>query len=115
MRHVPLSVARDQLSALISEVAHGKGRVVLESHGRPKAALVSMEDLRRLEPEIAAAVHPGAAMTSWLEQTERLLTTSGRGDASLDALREVREQRVAEDSGVYRRERRTEAGRRRKR
>ena len=41
--------AKNALSGLINKVAYGKTRVVLESHGKPKAALVSTEDLERLE------------------------------------------------------------------
>lgn len=41
--------AKNTLSSLINKVAYGKTRVVLESRGKPKAALVSAEDLERLE------------------------------------------------------------------
>ena len=41
--------AKNTLSSLINKVAYGKIRVLLESRGKPKAALVSTEDLERLE------------------------------------------------------------------
>jgi prevent-host-death family protein len=41
--------AKNTLSRLIHKVAYGKTRVVLESRGKPKAALVSTADLERLE------------------------------------------------------------------
>src|ERR1044071_4550648 len=41
--------AKNTLSSLINKVAYGKTRVVLESRGRPKAALISTEDLEKLE------------------------------------------------------------------
>ena len=41
--------AKNTLSSLINKVAYGKTRVVLESRGKPKAALVSTEDLEKLE------------------------------------------------------------------
>ena len=41
--------AKNTLSSLINKVAYGKTRVVLESRGKPKAAIVSTEDLERLE------------------------------------------------------------------
>ena len=41
--------ARNALSSLINKVAYGKLRVLLESRGKPKAALVSAEDLEKLE------------------------------------------------------------------
>ncbi|MGH7928444.1 MAG: type II toxin-antitoxin system Phd/YefM family antitoxin [Candidatus Binatia bacterium] len=50
--------AKNTLSALINKVAYGKTRVVLESRGKPKAALVSTEDLERLERLEQAAAAP---------------------------------------------------------
>jgi len=41
--------AKNSLSSLINKVAYGKARIVLESHGKPKAALISTEDLEKLE------------------------------------------------------------------
>jgi len=38
--------AKNNLYRLINKVAYGKTRVVLESGGKPKAALVSAEDLQ---------------------------------------------------------------------
>jgi prevent-host-death family protein len=41
--------AKNTLSSLINKVAYGKTRVVFESRGKPKAALISTEDLEKLE------------------------------------------------------------------
>jgi prevent-host-death family protein len=41
--------AKNTLSSLINKVAYGKARVVLESRGKPKAVLISTEDLEKLE------------------------------------------------------------------
>lgn len=41
--------AKKTLSSLINKVAYGKTRVVLESRGKPKAALISTEDLEMLQ------------------------------------------------------------------
>jgi prevent-host-death family protein len=53
--------AKNTLSSLINKVAYGKTRILLESRGKPKAALVSTEDLERLERleagEESAEVH----------------------------------------------------------
>lgn len=38
-----------RFSSLINAVAFGGERVLIQSRGRPKAALVSVEDLRRVE------------------------------------------------------------------
>lgn len=41
--------AKNAFFSLINKVAYGKTRVVLESRGKPKAALISAEDLEKLE------------------------------------------------------------------
>jgi antitoxin Phd len=46
---VSVSDAREGLPELVNRVAYGRDRVVIERRGQPKAALVSMEDLARLE------------------------------------------------------------------
>ena len=46
---VSVGEAKAKLSSLINSVAYGAERIVIQSRGRPKAALVSVEDLSRLE------------------------------------------------------------------
>ncbi|MGQ9498448.1 MAG: type II toxin-antitoxin system prevent-host-death family antitoxin [Desulfotomaculales bacterium] len=46
---VGIAEAKRTLSSLINRVAFGRERIVLVSRGRPKAALVSIEDLLLLE------------------------------------------------------------------
>lgn len=41
--------AKNTLSSLINKVAYGKTRILLQSRGKPKAALISTEDLEKLE------------------------------------------------------------------
>ncbi len=41
--------AKNTLSSLVNKVAYGKTRVVLESRGKPRAVLVSTEDLEVLQ------------------------------------------------------------------
>src|SRR5262245_66273440 len=42
MKKVSLAEARDRLSALVNDAAHGGQRIVLSSRGRPKAVLIGM-------------------------------------------------------------------------
>jgi len=114
MKRVALSEARDRLSQIVNQVAHGNERVVLESHGRPKAAIIGLKDLERLDTEAAEEDLEDASMLRWLQDAERHMAVSrGSRGASLEALREVREEGVAEEAGVYRRKRRPKARRRR--
>ena len=48
-REVSMGEAKARLSSLVNSVAFGGQRIVIQSRGRPKAALVSVEDLRRVE------------------------------------------------------------------
>lgn len=45
---VSIAQARQSLSALVNRVAYGGERIVLTRHGRNIAAIVPMNDLRRL-------------------------------------------------------------------
>lgn len=64
MLRVGIAKAKNSLSELVNRVANGGLRVLLESRGRPKAALISLEDLQRLEalereaPPLALAFEP---------------------------------------------------------
>lgn len=48
-KEVSVGEAKAKLSSLINAVAYGVERIVIQSRGRPKAALVGVEDLGRLE------------------------------------------------------------------
>jgi prevent-host-death family protein len=116
MKRVGLAEARDMLSSLVNDVAHGRQRIVIESRGRAKAVIIGLDDLERLER--ADAAHSGATnpMLAWLDDTAKLLRRQTPITGStLEALREVREGTVHESPGVYRRQRRPQAGRRRSR
>lgn len=49
MSTISLSKAKANLSELIHRATAGRERIVLTSRGRPKAALISIEDLELLE------------------------------------------------------------------
>jgi len=49
MRRASIAEARAGFSELVDRVAHAKERVVLTSRGRPKAAVVPLEDLEAVE------------------------------------------------------------------
>lgn len=46
---IPVTQARAELAELINRVVYGGERVVVTRHGKPLVALVSAEDLERLE------------------------------------------------------------------
>lgn len=66
MSEVSVAGLRNTLGDVLGRVAYGQERVIVLSRGRPKAAIVSMADLERLEDlEDAQAVREG------LEEYER--------------------------------------------
>ena len=59
--------AKKHLSELMSWVAYNNDRFTIERRGKPMAALVSAEDLARLEQEPAAAKGLLAAVGAWAD------------------------------------------------
>ncbi|MCT7356842.1 type II toxin-antitoxin system Phd/YefM family antitoxin [Streptomyces sp. 15-116A] len=57
---IPVTQARAELADLINRVVYGGERVVVTRHGKPLVALVSADDLRRLE-ELQEAAEAGEA------------------------------------------------------
>ncbi|MEU9605774.1 type II toxin-antitoxin system Phd/YefM family antitoxin [Streptomyces sp. NPDC048057] len=53
---IPVTQARAELAELINRVVYGGERVVVTRHGKPLVALVSAEDLARLEELDRSAV-----------------------------------------------------------
>jgi len=60
-------IKRD-ISELVNRVAFGRERIILTSRGKPKAALVSLEDYARLQQ----AESGGSTRIAWLSQAEEL-------------------------------------------
>jgi prevent-host-death family protein len=48
MKTVSATEAKNRLGAFLGEVSRGEGDVVIESHGKPTAVLVSYDDYRAL-------------------------------------------------------------------
>lgn len=67
--HVSIGQVKRDISDMVNRVAYARERIVLTSRGKPKAALVSMEDYARLQQ--MAAEGPGR-WQAWREENERL-------------------------------------------
>lgn len=81
---VSIGQVKRDISELANRVAFGGERIVLTSRGKPKAALVSIEDYERLEAE--KAKERVAAFESWLEEANQLTAEilESRGGELLD-------------------------------
>ena len=101
-----IAEARNTLSALINKVAYGGIRVTLESRGKPKAVLVSLEDwekLKRLDTDGrgAAAARLLVRARSLRERIHARRQEHVADSASV--VEQLRKGRVGEFSGMRRR------------
>lgn len=98
--HVPIGQIKKDISELINRVAYGGERVILTSRGKPKAAIVSLEDVHTLEE--SADVERVAWWEKWLAENEKLSqqilsenqTDTKAFDALWDAVRAEKEERL---------------------
>jgi prevent-host-death family protein len=58
MARVSVTEAKKSFSEFLNRAAYGNERIVVTSHNNPKAAVISIEDLRRLEwlEDVVAAI-----------------------------------------------------------
>lgn len=61
-RRISAAQAKAHLSELVAKVAYGGEQYVIERRGKPLAALVSVEDLERLQPGRATSTRPQGAL-----------------------------------------------------
>lgn len=107
MTTVSIAQIKNTVSILINRVAFGKERIILTSRGKPKAALVSIEDLHKLESQDSTTVSASqeqrkAALA--LAQAVREMSLLRRGGIPFSNvaadLNQLREERDLELSGV---------------
>ena len=99
---VGIAEAAKRLSELVNRAAYGGERFVLTSRGRPKAALIPLEDLGILEEK--DLTRKLAALEKAKAVSERIKAErEARGIQDLDSveiLRELRQERLDEATGV---------------
>jgi prevent-host-death family protein len=98
---IPIGQVKRDISALVNRVAYRGERIILTSRGKPKAALVSIEDYERLqERQVDDNL---ARWQAWLAQTDALVTEvlARRGGAtiSVDDLVHQEREELEERSG----------------
>jgi len=82
---ISIAEIKRSISTVVNRVAFGRERIILTSRGRPKAALVSIEDLQNLEA---------------LEKMSSLPSSRTQRKASLVMVQAVREMTLARRSGI---------------
>lgn len=91
-RSVSVAEAKSRFSELVNRVSYGKERFVIERRGKPVGAIVSPEDLARLEGEAKASPRRGLlAAVGALADVEEL-------DSLLDEIQ--RQRQTASDREV---------------
>jgi prevent-host-death family protein len=95
---ISVGEAKAKLSELINAVAYGGERIVIESRGRPKAALVSVDDLRRVEGSGQARISSAQRLLA-LAQADRVRRAL-KGLALTDSVEDLRQLRAKRSRGV---------------
>ncbi len=93
--YVSIGRVKRDISELVNRVAYGGERIVLTSRGKPKAALVSIEDYERLQR--GRAEEQAVRWQAWVAQADRLAAEirARRGGDTIDVdalLRREREE-----------------------
>jgi prevent-host-death family protein len=104
MDTIGIAKIKRDISTIVNRVAFGRERIILTSRGKPKAALVSIADLQKLEILESTTATPSRAQRKAalaMAQAVREMTLARRGtpfddvDQDLDRLREERDLDLA--------------------
>jgi len=96
---VSVGEVKARLSSLVNAVAFGGERFIIQSRGRPKAGLVSVEDLRRVEGTRSGRPSKAQRLLA-LAQADRLRQALAglKLTNSVEELARIREGRVRDVS-----------------
>jgi prevent-host-death family protein len=103
---VSMTQAKNELADVVNRVAYGGERIILLSRGKPKAAIISIEDLQLLEGLREEKEVHRARMKDWLAEARALRRKilKRRGGLplpdSVEMLRELREERDEQILGL---------------
>ena len=106
MDTIGIAEIKRNLSTLINRVAFGRDRIILASRGKPKAALVSIEDLHRLETldRVPSPSRSQRKAALAMARAAREMTLARRKGAPVtdvvEDLRRLREDRDIEIEGL---------------
>ena len=105
--HVSMTDLRQNLASLINRATYGGERIVLMSHGEPKAVIIGVDELRRLEQQgdeetrrrqfaqtLATARELREHVRHWQEEHDI------EAEDSVETLRRLREERDDELAGL---------------
>ncbi|TEU18875.1 MAG: type II toxin-antitoxin system Phd/YefM family antitoxin [Anaerolineales bacterium] len=97
---ISLTEVKKSLGEVVNRAAYGGERIVLASRGKPKAALISIEDLKLLESLVSEQALRRARRREALAEADTLreVILARRGGVplpdSVEDLRQLREERI---------------------
>ncbi len=103
VREIGMADLKRNLAEEVNRAAHGRERIVLLSRGKPKAALVSLDDLRRLEQAEGAGEGYRRRQEQLLREARQLrqkIALAGVEIDSVAVLAETRQERMDDLTGL---------------
>jgi len=103
---VSMTQAKNELADVVNRAAYGGKRIILLSRGKPKAAIISFEDLQVLEGLQEGKKAHQARMEGWLAEARDLrqkILERREGvplPDSVETLKELREERDEQILGL---------------
>ena len=103
---VSMTQAKNELADVVNRAAYGGKRIILLSRGKPKAAIISFEDLQVLEGLQEGKKAHQARMEGWLAEArdlrQKILERREGGPLpdSVETLKELREERDEQILGL---------------
>ena len=97
---IALTEAKQSLGQLVNRAAYGADRFILEFRGKPRAALVSFEDLERLEAMNRAPFSRQEVLERADELRAEIAATTGGLSDSVSELRRLRQERIDQLTGL---------------
>jgi prevent-host-death family protein len=99
---ISLTELKQNLGEVVNRAAYGNERIILLSRGKPRAALISIQDLEKLEQlaQEAQTTRNIQEQMELLAQMDALRAQMDTVTDSVEVLREVREERLNDLMGL---------------
>ena len=95
---------KHNMGEIVNQVAYGGERIILVSRGKPRAALVGLEDRKKLEAaeqgEREVYVTRQRALLAEARALRRQMGRAGTVTSSVEVLEEIREERLDDILGL---------------
>lgn len=106
-RVISLTTFKQNLGEFVKQAAYGGERIILLTHGKPQVAIISIDDLKKLESlELTdqQEISRPDRVEAWLLEARTLrkqIENEGKQTDSVQLLNELREERMNELIRMY--------------